>query len=194
MTSSFGDELEERLGGKERLTVGELTDVMDQRTFAVVLLVLMFPSAMPIPTGGLTHVLEIASLFVALQMIAGREELWFPRRIRDHELGARFRERGIPTIARRLRWFERFGRARLGILVESRIGTRLVGVAVLVFVLGALVAPPFSGLDTLPSLGVVVIAIGLLLSDGVFVLVGTLLGSVGIVLVIVLGRAALELL
>ncbi|MDQ6607923.1 MAG: hypothetical protein M3Z06_15435, partial [Actinomycetota bacterium] len=58
--------------------------------------------------------------------------------------------------------------------------------------LGAFLAPPFSGLDTLPSLGVVVLSLGVLLEDVLVVVVGVLLGIAGVVLEIVLGSAVIH--
>jgi len=54
------------------------------------------------------------------------------------------------------------------------------------------VAPPFTGLDTLPALGVVILALGVLLRDFAVVAVGVALGVAGGILEIVLGKAALE--
>jgi hypothetical protein len=70
----------------------------------------------------------------------------------------------------------------------------MLGVVLLLFVLGALVAPPFSGLDTLPALGVVVICLGLLFGDVLVVGAGAVIGTVGAALILVLGRAAWSLL
>jgi hypothetical protein len=58
--------------------------------------------------------------------------------------------------------------------------------------LAAFLAPPFTGLDTLPSLGVVVISLGVLLKDILVVLAGLLLGLAGVALEIVVGSAALS--
>ena len=57
---------------------------------------------------------------------------------------------------------------------------------------GAFLAPPFSGLDTVPALGVVVLALGVLLEDGLIALVGMLLVATGIGLEVVLGEAAVH--
>jgi hypothetical protein len=43
-------------------------------------------------------------------------------------------------------------------------------------------APPFSGLDTLPALGVVVLSLSILLEDGLVAFLGTLLAATGITL------------
>ncbi len=70
----------------------------------------------------------------------------------------------------------------------------LLGVVLLLFVLGALLAPPFTGLDTLPSLGVVLVCIGLLLRDALVVAAGLVVGAIGVALTIALGVAAWSLL
>jgi hypothetical protein len=189
----LSDRLEHWLGHDDDHTVGSLTDVLDERSFALVLLVLMLPSALPIPTGGVTHVLEVFACLVALQMVLGRDDLWLPRRVQRHELGPTFTGRAAPALVRRIRWFERFARPRLRRVLDHRATVSVLGVVVLVFVIGALVAPPFSGLDTLPSLGVVLVCLGLLFSDGLFVAAGTVVGIVGITLVVVLGSLVFSL-
>ena len=57
---------------------------------------------------------------------------------------------------------------------------------------GAFLAPPFTGLDTLPSLGVVLLSLGMLLEDFIVVIVALAVGVAGVALEIVLGRAAIN--
>jgi hypothetical protein len=61
---------------------------------------------------------------------------------------------------------------------------------VILFTIAAFIAPPFSGLDTLPALGVVVLSLGVLLEDFAIVAIGVAIGVGGIVLEFVLGKAA----
>jgi len=56
----------------------------------------------------------------------------------------------------------------------------------------AFVAPPFSGLDTLPSLGVVVLSLGFLMEDAVLAGIGLVIGVLGAVVVIGLGSLVLR--
>jgi hypothetical protein len=182
---SSGDGLSDQLEAvlhEDHVTVGSLTDVLDERSFAVVLMVLMLPSALPIPTGGVTHVLEVCAGLIALQMVVGRRELWIPRRLARKELGETFTGKAAPKVLRFIRWFERHSHRRLARLLDRRTSVSVLGVALLGFVIGAFVAPPFSGLDTLPSLGVVVVCLGLVFSDGLIVAAGLLIGVVGLVL------------
>ena len=56
----------------------------------------------------------------------------------------------------------------------------------------AFLAPPFTGLDTLPALGVVLISLGVLLEDALIAAAGAILGVVGVALEVVLGAAAVH--
>jgi hypothetical protein len=190
----FSARLEAWLEQDEPKTIGALTDLIDEKSFALVLMLLLFPSAIPVPTGGVTHVLELIAVLVTLQIIVGRRELWLPQRIREHELGKTITGKAIPAIVRRVRWFERWARPRLAELLDKRIARTVLGVFLLLFVAGALVAPPFSGLDTLPSLGVVIVCLGLIFSDMLIVALGIAAGTAGIALVVALGSAAWSLL
>jgi hypothetical protein len=190
----FSDDLEACLQESERLTIGNLADVLDERGFALVLMLLLVPSALPIPTGGVTHVFELVAVLVVFQMIVGRRELWLPRRVAEHQLRETFREKAIPAVIKRVRWFERFARPRLARVLATRVVLSLLGLVLLLFVVAAFVAPPFTGLDTLPSLGVVVVCLGLLFSDAVIVGAGLVVGTAGIALEIALGSVILSLL
>ena len=189
----FSDQLEAWLEQDGPKTLGSLTDLIDEKSFAVVALLLLIPSALPIPTGGLTHVLELIAVIVVAQMVLGREELWLPRRFREHELGDTMTGKAIPRVLGVVRWFERWARPRLARLLDVRLVRSLLAVFLLVFVAGALFAPPFSGLDTLPSLGVVIVCLGIIFRDAVIVVSGLLVGALGIALVIVLGTVAWSL-
>jgi hypothetical protein len=188
-TGALSDRISDALGDHD-LTLEELTGVLDEGGIALVLMVLLIPSALPIPTGGVTHLLELAALLVAGQLALGRDELWLPSRLARHRLGSTFKEKGAPKVVGIVRWFERFTRPRGARVLESRPARMLLGVALVLFVLGAFLAPPFSGLDTLPSLGVVVVSLGLLVGDGLVVGVGLLIGASGLGLVLALGSLA----
>jgi hypothetical protein len=186
----FSARLESWLEGDGSKTIGALTDLIDEKSFALIIMLLLFPSALPIPTGGVTHVLELIAALVACQMALGRRELWLPRRFRDHELGEAVTGKAVPAIIRRVRWFERWARPRLATLLDTRGARSVLAVFLLVFIAGALFAPPFSGLDTLPSAGVVIMCLGIIFSDVLIVALGVTVGAVGIGLVVALGSAA----
>ena len=70
---------------------------------------------------------------------------------------------------------------------------RLLGVVLIAFAVGAALAPPFSGLDTLPALGVVVVCLSMILEDAAILIIGVVVGLVGIVVEVALGAAVVDL-
>jgi hypothetical protein len=88
---------------------------------------------------------------------------------------------------RRIRWFERFSRPRATWLFEQRWFLRLLGLVFIALAAAAAFAPPFSGLDTVPALGAVVVALGVILGDVVILSIGVVIGAGGVVLIVTLG-------
>jgi hypothetical protein len=190
----FSDDLEAWLASPGKKSIGDLTDVFEEKSFAIALLLLMITAALPVPTGGITHVFELITMLLALEMIFGRRTIWLPERVLRRELGPATTQKAIPFIARRVRWFERFARPRLARVLDQRLVLSALGVVILLLTVGAFVAPPFSGLDTLPALGVVVIALSLILEDAVVTIAGIAIGAAGVALEIALGSAILHFL
>lgn len=85
---------------------------------------------------------------------------------------------------RRIRWFERFSRTRLANYLDTTWFRTQCGLAVFLFAVASFIAPPFSGLDTLPSMGGVIIALSILLEDIMLYLIGLVVGGIGIGLMI----------
>ena len=185
----FSDELEDWLRADSPKTLGDLGDAFQEKSFAVTILLLMFLPALPLPTGGITHVFEVITIFVALQMVLGRRTLWLPRRWKQRELGATITGKAVPFIIRRVRWFEKFSRPRLARLFRQREFIRIVGLVIIGLTAAAAIAPPFSGLDTLPALGVVAISLAIILEDAVVFGIGVLIGTGGVVLIVTIGAA-----
>jgi hypothetical protein len=186
------DQLERWLKGDGQKTLGGLIDAFGKGSFAIIFVVLMAVPALPLPTGGVTHVLEIVVMLLALELIVGRRTVWLPERWRRLELAGAKQKRFIATLLRRIRTLERFSRPRGRWLFGHRLSGSVFGVAVLGLALTAFLAPPFSGLDTLPSLGVVVLALGYLLTDIALSLAGLVIGAAGVVSVIFLGNIAVK--
>lgn len=186
------DELANWLDGDGEKTLNGLIAVFEEKSFALLFILLLGVSALPIPTGGATHVFEIVAALVALQLVAGRDEIWLPGRWRNLQLAGPRQRKFLDRLIRFIRRLERISRPRGQVLFDHRATNIVFGLAVIGLTAGAFLAPPFSGLDTLPSLGVVLISLGVLLEDIAFVIAGVVIGVAGVVLEIVLGKAAVS--
>jgi len=185
-------QLEGWLQGDGEKTVASLVDLFGEKSFAVLFVFLLAVPALPLPTGGATHVFEILAILLAAQLIAGRNCVWLPQRWRGLELAGERQQRFITGLMRMIRRLERFSRPRLRPLFGHRLSDVVFGLLVVAGTVGAFLAPPFSGLDTLPALGVVLLSLAVLLEDFFVAIAGVVVGAVGIVLEIVLGAAAIH--
>jgi hypothetical protein len=188
----FSTQLESWLQGDSPKTLGALGDVFAEKSFAVTILLLMFVPALPLPTGGITHVFELITVVLGFQMMLGLRTILVPKRWRRRELGSLTTEKAVPFIVRRIRWFERFSRPRGAALFEQRWFLRILGLVFVALALAAALAPPFTGLDTLPALGAVVVALAVILEDVVVLGIGLVIGTGGVVLILTVGAALLH--
>ena len=173
-------------------TLGSLVDVFEEKSFAILFVLLLGVPALPLPTGGVTHVFEIIAVLVALQLIAGRDHIWLPQRWRKLELAGPKQQRFITGLMKGIRRLERFSRPRLRFLFDHRLTNIVFGLLVVGGSAGAFFAPPFTGLDTLPSLGVVLLSLGVLLEDPLVAIVALVVGVTGVVLEVLLGSAVIN--
>jgi hypothetical protein len=189
---TLGDELEAWLSGDGEKTLGSLIQAFGDKSFAILFVFLLGVPALPVPTGGATHVLLIIAMLIALELIAGRHEVWLPERWRGLSLAGDKWQRFLTSLTKFVRRLERFSRPRLPSLFRYRLADVVFGLLVIGGSIAAFVAPPFTGLDTLPALGVVLLALAMLFEDALVALAGLVVLVVGVVLEVVLGAAAIH--
>ncbi len=190
--ATVSGDIERWLRQDRKRSLGGLIERFGPKSFALVFVLLLGLPALPLPTGGATHVFEIVAMLVALQLIAGRDEIWLPRRLRRLDVAGPRQQRFLNALIRMIRRLERVSRPRLRFLFGHRLSNVVFGTLVLGLSIAAFLAPPFTGLDTLPALGVVLLSLGVLLEDGAIVLLALLAGAAGVALELLLGTAAIH--
>jgi hypothetical protein len=121
------DELEQWLESDRPKTLGNIIELFGPRSFAFVFVLLMAVPALPLPTGGATHVLEVVTMLVALQLVVGRRRIWLPARWRKLQLAGPSRVKLLNVLLRRIRWLERFSRPRAGWLFDHVASASVFG-------------------------------------------------------------------
>ncbi|MGZ4221980.1 MAG: exopolysaccharide biosynthesis protein [Solirubrobacteraceae bacterium] len=180
------------LEGESDKTLGSLIEVFGEKSFAILFVLLLGVPALPLPTGGATHVFEIIAALLALQLIVGRDQIWLPKKWCKLELAGPRQQKFIAGLMKLIRRLERLSRPRLRFLFNNRLSNSVFGVLVIGGTAGAFFAPPFTGLDTLPALGVVLLSLGFLLEDVIVVAVGLVVGVGGVLLEIIVGSAVVH--
>jgi hypothetical protein len=67
----LSDELERWLNSDGDKTLSGLIELFQEKSFAILFVLLLGVSALPLPTGGVTHVFEIVAVLLALQLVIG---------------------------------------------------------------------------------------------------------------------------
>jgi hypothetical protein len=188
----FSDQLESWLKGRQPKTLAGLENVFGDRSFAIIFVLLMILPATPLPTGGITHIFEIIVALLCLELMVGFQAPWLPKKWKHMKLGKTFTGRVIPTILKWVRWFEKRSSPRGQWVFRRSLFQRLTGLIVLILTIAAFFSPPFSFLDTLPSLGVVIVSLAIILEDFWLWVAGTVVGAIGITLTLTLGLAIIR--
>ena len=194
LSGTFGDELEEWLRSDGPKTLGALGELFEEKSFAVTILMLMFVPALPLPTGGVTHVFELITVLLAAQMLVGRRTIWLPERWARRELGATMTGKAIPFVIRWVRRVERYSRPRWAALFHQRWMLPVFGLMFIALAVAAGLAPPFSGLDTLPAMGAIAVALAIIFEDVLLLAIGFVLGTTGVILIVTVGAALVHVL
>ncbi|MFJ5370289.1 exopolysaccharide biosynthesis protein [Bosea sp. CER48] len=163
----------------ERLAVGTIVAALQDRAYALLVVLLGLPNCLPMPPP-IPLVCGLVLAFVALQMLTGRRMPWLPRVLLARSIGKpelnRAVERALPALIR----LERFSRPRLTML-GSPYAIPVLGLVILVLALGLIVAAPFIGQIPL-GLAVCLVGLGLVERDGVLIIIGAVFGAAGLLL------------
>src|SRR4051794_16615933 len=89
------DQIRRWLDKSDDHTVGALLDLFEEKSFALLFIILLGVSALPLPTGGATHVFDVIAVLAAAQLVVGRAEIWIPQRWRGLRVGGGKQERFI---------------------------------------------------------------------------------------------------
>lgn len=171
------------------VSVAELSSGLSDRGLGFLLLLFAAPNALPVAIPGLSTVLAIPLLVIAMHLVLGWRSPVLPRFVGRRSIS---RDRFAAMAARigpGLDRLERGLRPRWAWLTRSA-AQRLVGVLVVVLALAIAVPFPFS--NSLPGLGVCVIALGVLERDGLAIAAGCGIGLIALAVISGLALGGLQ--
>ncbi|MFN3671033.1 MAG: exopolysaccharide biosynthesis protein [Bosea sp. (in: a-proteobacteria)] len=163
----------------ERITVATIIAALKDRVYALLVVLLGLPNCLPMPPP-IPLVCGLVLGFVGMQMLAARSVPWLPKRLLAKSIGQRELGRAVARAVPVLIWLERFSRPRLTVL-GGPVALPVLGLLILTLAIGLVVAAPFIGQIPL-GLAVCLVGLGLVERDGLFIIAGTLVGAVGLVL------------
>lgn len=156
------------ISGPDGLTLREIRDRLDERAYGLMIIILAIPCLVP-ALYGVPQIVGIPILLLVGQMLAGRVEPWLPEAVLKRRVSKAWLNRMADFAARRMGWFERFSRPRLTVFAEGwaeRAAAAFMALATLTIMV------PLPLTNTIPSVGLTLMAVGLIQRDGLFVVAG----------------------
>ncbi len=159
----------------DTISMDDLLKAFHERGFGFFLFLFSLPAALPLPAVGVGTVLGLPLVFLTAQQAIGRRTIWFPEKFKNKSLK---RARVLAMIDRALPWtqrVEKFIKPRME-FVTLGIFSRLIGVFGFIMALSVLVPLPLT--NTVPSFGIALMSIGVIMRDGLAVIAGALIGMI----------------
>lgn len=171
-TSAVIRDLAARYDGQDA-PVGAILDALKDRGFGALIILFALPNAV-IP--GLSLILGAPVLLFALQLAAGRREVWLPASMLRKTIPARLFRRIAARVESFALWVEKRSKPRW-IWLFSGAFERVLGLYIAI--VAAFLMTPVPLGNALPAIGISFMAAGLIERDGKAAAIGMLLGLLG---------------
>lgn len=167
----------EGLNGKD-CTLGDLSEAFGEKGFGMLLLLLAFPAALPIPAPGYATPFGILMIVLGSQMLRGYKTPQLPETMKKRVLKYSLLDFSLKNGASLFRVVELFVKPRL----ENQV-TKLYRVMGLIIILmAAFMTLPIPLTNTAPSFVIFVMAASLLEKDGLSLIAGIVLTPVALII------------
>lgn len=178
-TRATSEVLEETVGNHraDMISLGELMRVLQERGFGLLMVVLVLPNCVPIPVPpGVSTIFSIPLMFLALQMLVGQQTPWLPKWLKAKTIKRATLAAMVSKLSPRLKIVEKLLKPRLSFF-ESNLGERVIGLFWLLFAIS--IAVPLPMTNFIPGIGILLMSLGLLSRDGLVILIGIIIGTLG---------------
>lgn len=165
----------------ERISIGVMLQLLDDRSIWALLLLLALPMALPIPAPGLSVPFGACMVLISVQLALGRHYAWLPRslvrRSVDKAAFARLLHGMLPTLRRLEKIVRPRKRSWAGEWMKLPVG-------VVCLILALIITLPIPLGHMVPGTAIALFSLGMMERDGVTVWTGLAVAVAGIVLVV----------
>jgi hypothetical protein len=167
--------------GRERILIGEVLKLLDDRSIWALLLLLALPMAIPIPAPGLSVPFGACMVLISAQLAVGRDHAWIPQRLARRSMDTRAFAKVVRSVLPTLRRLEKIVRPRKRWLAGDWMR---IPVGVVCLILALIITLPIPLGHVVPGTAISLFSLGMMERDGVTVWAGLATAIAGIVLVI----------
>ena len=165
----------------DNISLKALLEAFHERGFGFFLFLFALPAALPVPAFGINTIIALPLLLLTAQQAIGRHTIWIPEKWHNETLSKAKIDGFIVKVTPWIKRLEFFIRPRLNFMTQGHI-SKLIGV--LGFFMALAVSIPLPLTNTVPSFGIAMMAIGILMRDGLAVIAGALIGMAWVILLV----------
>lgn len=178
--SELLEDLDHQFTG-EFVTLDEVLNGFHERGFGFFLFIFALPAALPLPGLGINLVVAVPLLLLTAQQALGRKTIWIPAGMRKKNIERTKLSGMIDSALPFTQKIELLIRPRLGFVTQG-VFSNLIGF--LGFIMALSVCLPVPLTNTVPSFGIALMAIGVIMRDGLSVIAGALIGTAWVAMLI----------
>jgi hypothetical protein len=170
----------------DRILIRDLIESMHASGFGLTMMIFALGALMPLPPP-IPSIISLPLLIFSFQMISGYSSPKLPKRLASLSIKRSILASIVQKSSPYLRKIERILRPRL-IFITTNAAERVIGILTLIFSISIALPLPFS--NFIPALGILIISFGMMGKDGVVVMCGIVIGTIGVIIssiVIMLG-------
>ena len=159
----------------EKICTFDLLEALHERGFGILIFIFALPAALPLPGLGINTVIALPLLFLTVQQAMGRHRIWVPEWMKYKSVSRAQFEGFINMAVPYLRRLEFLIRPRLGFVTQG-VFSHLIGLAGVIMTLSICVPLPLT--NTVPAFGIALMALGVVMRDGLAVIAGMVIGLI----------------
>lgn len=174
----------------DKISVHDLIIAMDVGGFGLIMTIFSLPIIIPLPPP-FPSLISIPMVVFSFQMMLGWSSPHLPKKLSNMSIKRKVLAMMVEKSAPYIRKAEGFVRPRL-LFLSSDFFKRIIGAFCFIFSSFILLPMPLS--NFIPGMGVLIASFGLLSRDGVIILAGLVVGSIGILITVLVTLLGFEVL
>lgn len=164
----------------EKVCTFDLLEALHERGFGFLLFLFALPAALPLPGLGVNVIVALPLVFLTAQQAIGRRAIWIPEKIKYKSISRGAFEGMVDKSLPFVKKIEFFVRPRLGFITQG-VFSNVIGILGLVMALSICVPLPLT--NTVPAFGIALMAVGVVMRDGLSVIAGALIGTAWVAMI-----------
>jgi hypothetical protein len=157
----------------EKVCTFDIIERLHERGIGFLLFIFALPAALPLPGLGINLIIALPLLLLTAQQAMGRRAVWVPEKMKYKSISrARF-EGMVSGALPFLKFIEKLVKPRLEFITQG-VFSHLIGVFGVIMTLAICVPLPLT--NTVPAFGIAMMAVGVIMRDGLAVIAGALIG------------------